>query len=104
LSTCRKFRVSITACIQNLTQLKKIYGEIDGDELRELFKTIVFCGGLKDSAQYFSDMLGTTEVKQNNITTEKPLMTASQIRQMKTGKMMIITKNKKPVQDDMIAV
>lgn len=103
LSTCRKFNISITACIQNLIQLKKIYGEIDGDELRELFKTIVFSGGLKDSAEYFSNMLGDTEVKENNITVKKPLMTASQIRQMKEGKVVIIAKNKKPVMDDMVA-
>jgi type IV secretion system protein VirD4 len=101
LSTCRKRQISITACVQNLIQLKKIYGEIEGKELQELFKTVITCGGLKDSSEYFSKLLGDKEVKENGVKVKKPIKTPEELRQLKDKDMIILCKNKRPVKDKM---
>jgi hypothetical protein len=39
-------------------------GEIEAEELKNLFKTTVICGGLRDDNEYFSKLIGETEVKE----------------------------------------
>jgi len=102
LSTCRKHNIGIIACIQNLTQLKRTYGEIEGDELRELFKTVIVSGGLKDSNEYFSNLIGNKEVTENKIKHVKPLITPSELRQLPEEEVIILCKNKRPVRDKII--
>ena len=101
LSTFRKHNIGVAACVQNLTQLKKTYGEIEGKELQELFKTVIFTGGLKDSTEYFSKLLGDKEFKEKDIIKTKPLMTESEIRQLPDNDIIILCKNKRPVKDKM---
>ena len=96
LATARKYRISIIAAIQSLTQLVRVYGETEGQELRELFKTIMVCAGLRDSAEYISKILGSrTDSKGIN----KPLLTEDEIRRMESDEVLIICNNKKPVKD-----
>jgi type IV secretory pathway TraG/TraD family ATPase VirD4 len=102
LSTARKRKISIIAAIQSLTQLYRVYGEIQGNELRELFKSIIVGAGLKDSAEYISQMLGNKQTKKNETFITEPLMTPDEIRRMKNDKILIICNNKRPVIDELL--
>jgi type IV secretion system protein VirD4 len=105
LSTARKHDLSIIAAIQSLTQLYTLYGELLGKELSELFKTVLICGGLKESAEYVSDhLLGTIELLENNMTQTKPLMTSDEVRRLDKNKVLIICNNKRPVIDEMLDI
>jgi type IV secretory pathway TraG/TraD family ATPase VirD4 len=102
LSTCRKFRISLNCAVQSLQQLYVLYGELEGKAINELFKTLIICSGLRDSAEYVSNLLGTKEYKENNATQTKQLMTADEIRRLDVNKALIICNNKRPVIDDMM--
>lgn len=102
LSTCRKHNITIAACIQNLTQLKRLYGELEGKELQELFKTLIVSGGLKDSTEYFSNLIGDKEVKEKNMTKTKPLMSTAELRMLKDNEVIILCNNKRPVRDKIV--
>lgn len=101
LSTCRKRNISIVAAIQSITQLQRVYGDIDGKEINELFKTCLVCGGLRDSAEYISNILGVTTIGDKTKTT-KQLMTADEIRRINKDDVLIICNNKRPVLDKML--
>ena len=100
LSTARKRGVSITGAIQSLSQLERVYGDISGKELKELFKTIVAMGGLKDSAEYFSSLLGNKEVIKDKVRHTEPVMTADEIRRLPSDKCLMICHNRQPVIDN----
>lgn len=104
LSTARKHNISIVGAIQSLTQLSTLYGELQGKELSELFKTILVCGGLRDSAGYISDILGTREYRIKDTWHTEPLMTADEVRRMDKDDMLIICNNKRPVIDKMMSI
>jgi type IV secretion system protein VirD4 len=104
LSTARKHNISIVAAIQSLSQLNTLYGELQGKELNELFKTLIICGGLRDSAEYISNLLGTKEHVENDVTQTKPLMTPDEVRRLDKDKMLIICNNKRPVLDEMLDI
>jgi len=104
LSTARKHNISIVAAIQSLTQLTAVYGELEGKELTELFKTMLVCGGLRDSTEYISNLLGTKEITEKGIKRTIPLMTPDEIRRMDKDEMLIICNNKRPVLDKMMDI
>lgn len=104
LSTARKHSVSIVAAIQSLNQLYTSYGELQAKELNELFKTLLVCAGLRDSAEYISNLLGSVKYKEKETTQTKPLMTADEIRRMNKNNILIICNNKRPVVDDMMDI
>jgi type IV secretion system protein VirD4 len=104
LSTARKHKLSILGAIQSLSQFQTLYGDLEGKQLTELFKTVLIAGGLKDSAEYISNLLGTKEQKENGMIQIKPLMTADQIRRLKKNEMLIICNNKRPVLDEMMDI
>jgi len=102
LSTARKHKISIVAAIQSSNQLFTLYGDSLAKELRELFKTILVCGGLRDSAEYISDLLGVHEIKEKDTRKTQPLMTADEVRRLDKNRMLIICNNKRPVIDKMM--
>lgn len=104
LSTARKRFISIIASIQSITQLIDVYGEIQGKELRELFKTIMVGAGLKDSADYISGLLGSKEIRINGSMSTKQLMSSNEIRRMDEDEVLIICDNKRPVKDEMMEI
>lgn len=104
LSTARKHNISINAAIQSLNQLYTLYGELQAKELNELFQTLLICGGLRDSAEYISTLIGITDVVENNVTQRVQLMTSDEIRRLDNNKVLIICKNKRPVVDEMLAI
>jgi type IV secretory pathway TraG/TraD family ATPase VirD4 len=99
LSTCRKHGISISAAIQSLAQLYRTYGELEGKELGEIFGTIMCSGGLRDSSEYISGLLGFVTKGINGITQTKSLMSADEIRQLNDDEVLIICRNKRPVKD-----
>lgn len=104
LSTARKHNISITGAIQSLTQLSTVYGELEGKQLSELFKTLLVCGGLRDSAEYISNLLGTKVYYKKETKYTEPLMTPEEIRMMDKNDMLIICNNKRPVKDKMMEI
>jgi len=104
LSTIRKHNVTIVAAIQSLTQLSSLYGELQGKQLKDLFKTILVCSGLKESAEYISNLLGGEEYIENKITQSRKLMSPSEVRMMSKKDMLIICDNKRPVIDTMMDI
>lgn len=102
LSTVRKHNISIVAAIQSISQLFRTYGEIEGKELRELFKTIMCSASLKESAEYVSNLLGTKSVYQDKTHKTESLMSPDEIRRMDNDELLIICNNKRPVRDRMI--
>lgn len=104
LSTARKHNISIVGAIQSLTQLSTLHGELQGKEITELFKTILVCGGLRDSAEYVSKMLGTKDYRIKDTWYTDPLMTADEVRRMDKDDVLIICNNKRPVIDKMMNI
>jgi type IV secretory pathway TraG/TraD family ATPase VirD4 len=104
LSTARKHNMSIIAAIQSLNQFFTVYGELEGKELIDLFKTIIVCNGLKDSAEYISTLLGTKKYKENDITKTEPLMTPDEVRRLRDNEILVICNNKRPVVDKMMDI
>lgn len=104
LSTARKRKLSIVASIQSLTQLHRVYGEIEGKELRELFKTIMICSGLKDSAEYISEIIGKKRTVKDKTVTMESLMSPDEVRRMDGDTVMIICNNLRPVRDKMLDI
>ena len=104
LSTARKHNISIIAAIQSLVQLYSLYGELQGKELIDLFKSLIVCGGLKESGEYISNILGNKIFYKNGNKHEEALMTSDKIRMMNEDDMLIICKNKRPVLDKMMEI
>jgi type IV secretory pathway TraG/TraD family ATPase VirD4 len=99
LSTARKHGISISAAIQSLTQLYRTYNEIEGKELKELFGTIICSSGLKDSAEYISNLLGNTTKNVNGNLKSEPLMSPDEVRTMSENEVLIVCNNKRAVKD-----
>lgn len=100
LSTCRSRRISILACIQSLNQLDLVYKE-ERNVLTDLFKTMVFSGGLKDSSEYASNLAGRGEFKVRNEYFTDKLLSSDAVRRLKSDELLIICGNKNPVLDKM---
>lgn len=99
LSTARKHRICIVAAIQSIAQFERVYGDA-GIEIKELFKTLLITGGLRQSAEYVANLLG---VEIDNKTGQaKPLMTADEVRRLGRDEILILCNNKRPVLDRML--
>lgn len=103
LSTCRSRRISLLGCIQSLGQLELVYKE-EGRVITDLFKTIVFSGGLKDSSEYASELVGLGKFYKNNQTYIDKLMSSDAVRRLKDDELLIICGNKNPVIDKMYKI
>lgn len=94
LSSCRSRNISVIPFIQSLNQLELVYGN-QSKVLTDLFKTIVFMSGLKDSSEYASNLTG---VKTDDSFVSK-LLNSDQIRRLNEKECLIISANKNPVVD-----
>lgn len=101
LSTCRSRNISITACIQSLNQLEIVYDKYS-KVLTDLFKTTVFMAGLKDSAEYASNLTGMQEKEKEGVTGK--VLTSDQIRRLNEEDCLIICGNKQPVIDKLCRI
>jgi type IV secretory pathway TraG/TraD family ATPase VirD4 len=105
LSTARKHDISILAAVQSLNQIYNLYGELLGKELNELFKTLLVSAGLRDSAEYISNLLGNiTRKDKDNALYTQPLMSSDELRRMDKDDILIICNNKRPVIDKMMNI
>lgn len=104
LSTARKKRISLVCTIQSLNQLKDVYGN-KSDTVRELFKTLLVTGGLRDSTEYISNIVGEC-IRLNNDKKEvkDKLLRPDEIRRLNDDEMLIICSNKRVVKDNMMEV
>lgn len=111
LTTVRKYGVSISLILQDIEQLTNIYGSsqasiiMNGGTSSKLFLP----GMSPTSCETLSKMLGTATIQDTNLWTQKkdtpygrPLLTAEEIRTMKTGTGILIHGNKLPIQLNMM--
>lgn len=113
LATTRSRKISFVLGIQSIEQLKKVYGD-EAKIIVENAKTKLALRGLTDTAEVFSKLLGEKEFKQisysnssgakgyttSESVTKKPVMTADEIRQLKTHETIIVFDNLRGIKDD----
>ncbi|MDY7091802.1 MAG: type IV secretory system conjugative DNA transfer family protein [Acidobacteriota bacterium] len=108
ITTLRKRRCSISLILQDLSQLRAIYGP---DEARTIFSggcaNKLFYGGLDlETAEYVERALGKrTEydtvfggISDRARTVAVPLMTADQVRRMRWGEAVLLAGKERPIQ------
>lgn len=102
LSTVRRYNIGVMGCTQSIAQFEDLYGPVRTKTILENFNTRVALGGLGDSADYFSKLLGFTLVERNEVEVEKTLMQPSEVRMLSDDEVLIIYKNKRGVIDKML--
>lgn len=102
LSTIRRYNMGMIACTQCIAQLQSLYGELKTKVILENFNTICALAGLKTSGVYFSDVLGLTDKKVNDNIMKVDVISADQLRRLKSDEILIISKNKRGVIDTML--
>lgn len=113
LATTRSRKLAFILGVQSLQQLKTIYKD-DASIIIENAKTKIALRGLTETAELISKMLGEKEFKQisyssstnhkghnmSESVTKKPVMTADEIRQIKTYQCIVIFDNLRGILDD----
>lgn len=95
----RKYHVPIVITIQSILQLYNVYGEYTGGVILENLQTKIVSSGLESSAEYFSKLLGNTQVKKDDNIITKPLLTPEELRCMDRDSVVVISQSKLPVKD-----
>lgn len=110
-ATVRSREISLTICLQSITQLVQIYGEHNALAILNNLKTKLILPGLTDlkTLNYVSTLTGTTEIKikstsetENKITksfssSTKKLFTDDEIRRLGSDELLIIAQNRRPI-------
>lgn len=94
VSYCRFNKISLTAAVQSISQIKSIYGEQDTDTILTNLKTTVLFPGTKFDTELVSKLTGEEQIEIKGHTYKKDLLAPVEIRQMKTGYVAILTGNK----------
>ena len=114
LSTMRKYNISATVILQDISQIEAMYKE-EWKTLVGNCSSIVFLGSQEpNTLKYFSEMLGKTTVKnkgrgnsmgkqksasQNITNTARDLRSADELGRMDPDMCIVFTQNKRPVLD-----
>ncbi|EOA8345839.1 VirD4-like conjugal transfer protein, CD1115 family [Enterococcus hirae] len=78
LATCRGYRISVSTILQSFPQLVKLYGKETAEAIIGNHAIRICLGGVeKETARYFSELLGKTTVKIHTQGTSRNLPTAS---------------------------
>jgi len=109
LNLLRGAGVQMHGFVQNLSQLKSVYGKDIGDVVAESFGTVCVMSGLRQDAKALSELLGLQGVVRANYSTQDEKMRAqfgqndksaldgSLLRQIGRDEVLIISGNTKPV-------
>jgi len=109
LNLLRGAGVQMHGFVQNLSQLKSVYGKDIGDVVAESFGTVCVMSGLRQDAKALSELLGLQGVVRANYSTQDEKMRAqfgqndksaldgSLLRQIGRDEVLIISGNIKPV-------
>ncbi|PFW72127.1 hypothetical protein COL23_25595 [Priestia aryabhattai] len=114
LTTIRSKKMGIVLGIQSTDQIEKVYGPLDARIIQENSKTRVLLSGISgNSAANLQALIGEEEFKQtsnsfaptNHLTNtsesmgKKHLLSADQIRRLKSFEVIIVSDNLKPIKD-----
>jgi len=109
LNLLRGAGVQMHGFVQNLSQLKSVYGKDIGDVVAESFGTVSIMSGLRQDAKALSELLGLQGVVRANYSTQDEKMRAqfsendksaldgSLLRQISRNEVLIISGNHKPI-------
>lgn len=113
LATFRSRRIGLALGLQSINQLRQRYGEATATSILDNIKCKAVLPGLSyDTARYFSDLLGDTEVitqstsrslahtgtvTYNSAPQVRPLMSPDEIRRLPSDDLLIVIGNLKPV-------
>lgn len=113
-STVRSRKISLTICLQSITQLYQIYGEYNAKSILNNLKTKIVLHGVTDAdtISYISNLCGVEEISIQSISksenklsisnskTKKRIFEDGELRTLKDNTGLIIMNNNMPVVDD----
>lgn len=115
LATVRRYNISITVILQDLSQLEAMYKD-DWRSIVANCSTNIFLGTTeKDTLKYYSELLGTSTIRVKSTSsptggkgnssnsyswTSRPLMTPDELATMDQKKCIVFTQNMNPVLDN----
>ena len=113
-STVRSRKISLSICLQSISQLYQVYGEKNSKSILNNLKTKLILSGNSDTdtLTYISSLCGNTEINSKNISVVKGNQNYSinkvkrkvfedgEIRTLKDKTILIISDNKMPVVDE----
>lgn len=112
LSTVRSKKMSLVLGIQSLDQLKKNYKDTFNIIVENCKTKIILGGSTGDTADFFSKMVGEEEYTNMSVsqsdknlststsTNKKAILSADQIRRLKSYELVCVSDNLKPFRDD----
>ncbi len=112
-STVRSRKISLSICVQSISQLQQVYGKNNAQAIMNNLKTKIVLPALNDTdtLNYISSLCGNTEIRTTNIseskgnvtrntnTTTRKLFNLEDIRILKDDTMLILMHNRQPVID-----
>lgn len=113
-ATVRSRKISLSICLQSITQLQQVYGKDNAQAILNNLKTKMILPSLNDldTLNYISNLIGNTEINTKNksvtkdnttisySTDTKKLMNIDEIRCLKDNTMLILMHNRQPVLDE----
>lgn len=112
-ATVRSRKISLSICLQSITQLQQVYGKDNAQAILNNLKTKMVLPSLNDldTLNYISNLCGNTEItvksksvsKETTISyskTTKKLLNLDEIRCLKDDKILILMHNRQPVIDE----
>lgn len=112
-ATVRSRKISLSVCLQSISQLQQVYGKDNAQAILNNLKTKMILPSLNDldTLNYISNLCGNTEIKTKSKTVSKDATTISysknikkllnidEIRCLDDDKILILMHNKQPVID-----
>lgn len=112
-ATVRSRQISLTICLQSLTQLIQVYGKANALAILNNLKTKIILPGLSDieTLNFISELAGEVEISVSSTSTnkgstsrsfsktKKKLLTPDEVRRLKDRELLLIMHNRQPVKD-----
>ncbi len=113
-ATVRSRKISLSICLQSITQLQQVYGKDNAQAILNNLKTKIILPSLNDldTLNYISNLCGNTEIKTKSksinkdnttisySTSTKKLLNIDEIRCLEDNKILILMHNRQPVVDN----
>ena len=113
VATVRSRKISLSICLQSISQLEGVYGKDIAQSILNNLKTKIILPSLADinTLKYISDLVGTTEINTINktvskntttisySTTTKKLLNLEDIRCLDKESLLIVMQNKNAIKD-----
>ena len=106
-NTIRAYKISLSIVLQSISQLSSKYGKDDANSVLGGFASyLCYAGSDPETASFFGRIIGRTRITQRPDVfdhnteqyREQNLINANEVRTMKDSEVLIVTKNRLPVQ------